>query len=92
MLSKCANPVCTAPFRKLGDGKLFAFESAAIAPSGEPGSSRKGAQSPVVFWLCKCCSLSFTVQLDVAGELMLLRVADGVRGTIFGGHSLDQVG
>ena len=92
MLGKCANPVCAAPFRKLGDGKLFAFESAAVAPSDGPGSSRKGTQSPVFFWLCKCCSLSFTVELDVAGQLTLLRVPDGVRVTIFGGRPLDQAG
>lgn len=78
MLGKCVNPVCLAPFRKLGDGKLFAFESR--------------SRSPVFFWLCECCGLSFTLRLDSHGQLTLQRVPDGVRVTIFDGHPLGQMG
>jgi hypothetical protein len=49
MLGKCANPVCRALFRKLGSGKLFAFESVTSAKSADTHrtqvtSKRVGAQ------------------------------------------------
>jgi hypothetical protein len=84
MLGKCANPACVAPFRKLGKGKLFAFESATIAKSVDSGPSDSTAtRNPVFFWLCECCSLSFTLELDTAGQLTLQRIPDGARVTIF---------
>jgi len=78
MLGKCANPTCTVPFRKLGSGRLFAFESVAIAKSVDSGSSSAMGRSPVFFWLCQYCSLSFTLRLDSTGQLTLQRVSDGV--------------
>ena len=93
MLGKCANPACPASFRKLGNGKLFAFESVAIASSVDWGTRNDTrSRSPVFFWLCECCSLSFTLQLDASGRLTMVRVPDGVRVTIFDGHPLDQAG
>jgi hypothetical protein len=93
MLGKCANPVCAAPFRKLGKGKLFAFESVTIAMSVDSGTSAATrTRSPVFFWLCECCSLSFTLGLDAAGQPTLQRVPDGVGVTIFDGRQLNQAG
>jgi hypothetical protein len=83
MLGKCASPACTVPFRKLGSGKLFAFESASIGRSMGSRANCAMSRSPVFFWLCEYCSLSFTLRLDSAGQLTLLRVPDGVRVTIF---------
>jgi hypothetical protein len=93
MLGKCANPVCLASFRKLGSGKLFAFELVMNArydnvPSG--ASLAKTARGPVFFWLCETCSLSFTLGLDAAGQLTLQRIPEGVRVTIFDRRPLDQ--
>jgi hypothetical protein len=84
MLGKCANPTCAAPFRKLGSGRLFAFESVAIAQSVNSGS-----RTPVFFWLCEYCCLSLTLRLDSTGQLTLQRVPDGARITISNGRPLD---
>jgi hypothetical protein len=91
MLGKCANPVCLASFRKLGTGKLFAFQVGMNARSAEissiPGSTRTG-QTPAFFWLCEACSLTFTVGLDTAGKLALHRICDGASATIFDRYPL----
>lgn len=92
MLGKCANPKCAVPFRKLGNGKLFAFESLGLIRSVGSRSSRAMRRSPVFFWLCECCSLSFTLQLDSSGGLTMHRVPDGVQVTIFDGSPLGQTG
>ena len=95
MLGKCANPVCLASFRKLGTGKLFAFEmgmnarSAAIASN--PDSTKTG-QTPVFFWLCETCSLTFTLALDAAGDWTLQGIRDDVRVPIFARRRLDHAG
>jgi len=95
MLGKCANPVCLNSFRKLGNGKLFAFELVMNArydniPSvaGIP----KTARGPVFFWLCETCSLTFTLGLDAAGQLTLQRVREGARVTIFDRRPFEQTG
>jgi hypothetical protein len=89
MLRKCANPVCLASFRKLGTGKLFAFESAPGIKSvnWNPGAM---SRSPVFFWLCEFCSLSFTLRPESGGQLTLQRVPDGVEVTVFDARPLDQ--
>jgi len=95
MLGKCANPVCLASFRKLGTGKLFAFEvgmnarSAEISPNPE---STKTGRTPVFFWLCETCSLTFTLGFNVAGQLTLHKIRDGVRVPISDRRLLDQAG
>jgi hypothetical protein len=90
MLAKCANPTCTIPFRKLGSGRLFAFESGAITKFVDSNSSRTMSRTPVFFWLCEYCCLSFTFRIDFSGQLTLQRVLDGARVTSFG-HPLDHV-
>jgi hypothetical protein len=86
MLGKCANPMCAAIFRKLGHGKLFAFESIAMAKSIVPGSS-SGMRNrrPEFFWLCECCSTNFTLLLDSAGDLIMRSISQGARDTLFDG-------
>ena len=74
MLDKCANPVCRTSFRKLGSGKLFAFESVTSAKAADTrsGTNRlKEARSPVFYWLCEKCSLTFTLALDAERQLTL---------------------
>jgi hypothetical protein len=95
MLGKCANPVCPAPFRKLGSGKLFAFESVTSAKSADITSDTtniKTSRSPVLFWLCGSCSLTFTVGLDAAGQWTLQRFYDAGRVTISDGPLLNRAG
>jgi len=59
MVSKCANPACTTPFRNLRSGRLIRVESRPAAPAvrtqlefGEPLSVRRAE----FFWLCDECS------------------------------------
>ena len=95
MLGKCANPVCLASFRKLGTGKLFAFEAVMAATSAETASNSgntKTGQTPVFFWLCEACSLTFALRLDEGGQAALHRIRDGARVPIFDRHPLDQAG
>ena len=51
MVQKCANPSCSAPFRRLRDGRLFVVEAAA---EGHPRKLN-------YFWLCDSCSRIMTV-------------------------------
>ena len=95
MLDKCANPACPTSFRKLGSGKLFGFESVTNAKAANRTSGTNGfktGRSPMFYWLCKNCSLIFTLELDAAGQLTLHRIPDGERLTVNGGHPLDQAG
>lgn len=62
MLSKCANPSCTAPFRYLHDGKLFRMEvPATFLLNTPPQSSKKPPQRTEFFWLCSSCSAQMTL-------------------------------
>jgi hypothetical protein len=90
MLGKCANPDCVASFRKLGEGKLFAFETLTIANSIDSNSIRTMNRNPVFFWLCEGCSLIFTLQLDSSGELTMQSSPNGTRVTIFDTCPLDH--
>jgi hypothetical protein len=51
VVQKCANPSCSATFRRLGEGRLFAAEAAG------DGRSRRLEY----FWLCNSCSRTMTV-------------------------------
>jgi hypothetical protein len=90
MLDKCANPACTVPFRKLGSGRLFAFESVTIVRSQDPDSRGAIGRVPMFFWLCEYCTRSFTLKCDSAGELTLHQIPDGVRVEILEGCALDH--
>jgi hypothetical protein len=64
MLSKCANPECTAPFHYLRDGKLFQIDtSAGIPHSAGPQLVDEAKLSHRIeyFWLCGNCSSSMTL-------------------------------
>ncbi|HWF91383.1 MAG TPA: hypothetical protein VN684_03810 [Terriglobales bacterium] len=65
MLSKCANPGCSAKFHYFHVGKLFRCET----QSGEPHAPEFGADPTVkksvrrveFFWLCPECSGNMTL-------------------------------
>jgi hypothetical protein len=92
MLAKCANPVCRALFRRLGSGKLFAFEPLTRANIASRRSGTKTGRSPVFFWLCQTCRSAFTLRLDAEGELLLQPLPNGARAPIFDGRLLDHGG
>lgn len=56
MLAKCLNPICSATFRYLSDGRIFHLE---IPLAGNTSTSRRREY----FWLCDSCCARFTVVL-----------------------------
>lgn len=60
MLSKCANPACSAAFRFLHEGRIF---SLVRKPGGEPSSEAgigNGSQLER-YWLCDRCAQAMTL-------------------------------
>jgi hypothetical protein len=71
LIGKCANPSCSAPFGRLGRGKLFVFETASFTGLSRNMSTSGGTKAggtPMFLWLCETCSLTKTVGLDGAGH------------------------
>lgn len=63
MLSKCANPACSADFRYLHQGMLFLRES--CSPEDRPASvSNKKNASIEYYWLCDQCARNFTLAVQ----------------------------
>jgi hypothetical protein len=65
MISKCANPTCSARFRYLHEGKLFRFDREAKADSqpllGFDPTLRKHSPGVEFFWLCTKCAANLTL-------------------------------
>jgi len=59
MLSKCANPDCSAPFHYLRNGKLFHIDRSAVGP--QLVSGKRAARRIEYFWLCAECAGSMTL-------------------------------
>lgn len=69
MLSNCANPQCSKPFLRLGEGKLFLVEAEDTANSGEPRApfspyARRPPRRLERYWLCSDCAESSTLVHD----------------------------
>lgn len=66
MISKCANPACSAHFLYLHEGKLFRVlrgTDEALGPQmGVDPTMRKRAQRVEFFWLCEKCSGKLTIR------------------------------
>jgi hypothetical protein len=62
MVSKCANPSCSTPFRYLHEGRIVALEFTVETPvdSGDVRPQRRIEP----FWLCPHCCGSFTLTVD----------------------------
>ena len=67
VISKCANPSCSTPFRYLRGGRLFCFASASGTEPWTYGMPYR--------WLCSECSPTMTLNLDEHGRVALLLVA-----------------
>jgi hypothetical protein len=65
MVSKCANPACTASFRYLRQGRLFLVESAP-GLAAEALDVELGRQSRRLeyFWLCHACCRSLNIVME----------------------------
>jgi len=68
MLSKCANPDCSASFHYLRDGKLFQIDMHDGGDATYAGpqlvSDKKPQHRIEYFWLCAQCSTTMTLALQ----------------------------
>jgi hypothetical protein len=75
MLSKCANPACSASFRYLHNGKLFRVERPAegsrkkSAEFDDERVAKKPANRIEFFWLCDECSAVMALAFDDDGAV-----------------------
>lgn len=75
MLSKCANPACSAKFQYLGVGKLFVIKARrSITKSESQSFERSQIHEPTrYFWLCASCSQSLTIEACGSGRARIAR-------------------
>jgi hypothetical protein len=71
MLAKCANPLCSASFRRLADGRLFRLET-------EPRFASPNSRETEYFWLCESCSAETTLRLTADGLVVATGLADAL--------------
>ena len=67
MVSKCANPDCSAPFRYFHTGKLFRADTAFGFDSRTMGQDAEQSKPPrrlEFFWLCEDCSGKMTLSFN----------------------------
>jgi hypothetical protein len=73
MLSKCANPSCTAAFLYLHEGKLFRMEVVQRGNGAEEDPKRDGdgrtTQRLEYFWLCDACATQMTIVRTAGGRV-----------------------
>jgi hypothetical protein len=70
MLSKCASPACSNPFRYLHEGKLYLVESKSSSGGRElPAEAKLASRSRALefAWLCSSCCRYMTIQNDDHG-------------------------
>jgi hypothetical protein len=93
MIKNCANPLCAVPFRRLGRGKIFAFEprirtllrSTATGIAGEEIGS-------LYYWLCENCSLTHTLRADAEGQIAIEGLPEPAVVAIVDGSVLNHAG
>ena len=75
MLQKCANPLCTAEFRYLHEGKLFEVETQYRGISATPAerTPRNGKAHVELYWFCKSCSARLVLSFDREQGAMTMR-------------------
>jgi hypothetical protein len=71
MLDKCANPACSATFRRLRDGRVFVTEIEADYQSSTSGSARQRQY----FWLCNSCCRTMTVIAEKGKRVQVVPLA-----------------
>jgi hypothetical protein len=75
MISKCANPACTAHFLYLHEGKLFRVLHGSEEPPalqmGIDPTVRKRVQRVEFFWLCSACSARMTVKYEKGSGIVV---------------------
>ncbi len=68
MVSKCANPDCSATFRYFHKGKLFRMETEAgperRRTMGDDEETRKPLRRLEFYWLCEDCAEKMTLVFE----------------------------
>jgi hypothetical protein len=68
MVSKCANPDCSVPFRYFHTGKLFRVETSTgldrRRTMGRDGEQHQALRRLEFFWLCEECARRMTLIFD----------------------------
>ncbi len=77
MLSKCANPACSTPFRYLRDGKVFEIDSTKEYQLGASGA--KPVRRVEFFWLCGQCSAELTIIHDHEKGVMTVPIPQATK-------------
>jgi hypothetical protein len=75
MLSKCANPACSAMFRYLSEGKLYLVDSKAAVARHRSAELKYAGKScnHEYLWLCSSCSRDMTIQITANLEVKVVR-------------------
>lgn len=74
MLTKCVNPLCSVPFRRLNEGKLFLVDSEGKARDNFDPRKRKPPRHIEYFWLCTECARLVTLTFDYKAGLMTIPI------------------
>jgi hypothetical protein len=75
MLSKCANPGCSATFLYLHQGKLFRHENQANGSENPDPSTKKLVPRIEFFWLCDDCASTMTLKYQKGAGITVVPVA-----------------
>jgi len=89
MIAKCANSLCSAPFRYLREGKVFRVE---VGHQGQPVDPKLAGSKPARkvehFWLCGPCSDTLTLVVNGGKvETILLEPDHYLRAGTLAGRS-----
>ena len=98
MITKCANPLCSQPFRVFRGGKLFTVDVGSNTKLSDSSTTERVPRKLEHFWLCKHCASTMTLvvqpgksptvvsigkELQFTGELSLpSHGASQVKGTL----------
>lgn len=68
MIEKCANPACSATFRRLREGRVFIKEIEADLTS----EVKRQPRQTHYYWLCDSCSRTMTVIVEKGKEIKVV--------------------
>ncbi len=78
MVSKCANPSCSAIFRYLHQGRVFAFTTKSEGGPHASGSKSEGKSTKTEYWwLCNECCEKFEVHFRAGHGTVVMPKSKG---------------
>lgn len=78
MLSKCANPLCSASFQYFRQGKVFEVQSNLVHPTviTPIALTRREPSRVEHFWLCSDCCGTMTIAVNKKREVSVVPIAN----------------